>query len=75
MEAKTKIALSTIEVSTWKYQASHGKKPATGERSWGMWLFSIGSEVFDFTGKYGDAVKAAKLEAQSRGFHTVVVLP
>lgn len=64
------------------YKWSHGREPK-GE---GFWAFNLKprmvkekrfDECIDFamTGKYGDAVKAAKAKAKEFGADTVLVLP
>ena len=69
----------TIEVETIEYERSHGKRP----RGWGSWGFTFetvtyrdASEVwFAPVSTFGDAVKAAKAEAQRRGARMISAQP
>jgi len=60
---------SRIEVETWDFEASHGRKP----RGFGSWAFAFDgrNELDDLfwvhQSRYGDAVRAAKVEGQRQG--------
>lgn len=62
-----------IEVSTRKFEFSHGRKP----KGDGGWIFKIGSEEWDAPGRltYGKAVQAAKAYAKKKGATQIEVMP
>lgn len=71
--------MSTIEVSTGEFEFAHGRKP----RGRGFWAFYFGFRrtrggtvdpwFAPGSQTYGDAVKAAKVEARKRGFSFIEV--
>lgn len=75
-----KIQLSMIIVSTRLYERSYGKHP----HGRSTWAFSIGNAsgyedptdaFFAYNKTYSEAVKEAKLEAQSQNAEIIYVLP
>jgi len=65
--------LLEVEVSTSKFEFSHGKKP----KGDGGWIFKIGSEEWAAPGRlpYGKAVAAAKAYAKKKGAYSIEVMP
>lgn len=68
IESSTKI-----NVSTRKFEFSHGKKP----KGDGGWIFKIGSEEWEAPGRntYGKAVTKAKAYAKKKGATEIEVMP
>jgi hypothetical protein len=61
-----------MEVNTREFEFSHGKKP----RGSGFWIFFFdNARTFTFAGKYGDAVRAAKIEARQQEVYEIKVGP
>jgi len=63
-----------MQINTHAYEVAHGKKP----RGYGHWAFFFRGfdqvkDTFWFQGKYGDAVKAARIEACKRNVSEIVV--
>lgn len=67
--------MSKIFISTWKYEATHGKKPKGNSG----WVFNFPEaptrHQFITFGTYSQACKSATAEARQRGFQRIEVLP
>ena len=75
----SKMIRQKIEINTWEYEFSHGKKP----RGFGSWAFGLGhknphiDDIFWTPGAmlYSEAVKLAKKEAAQLGVKVIYTLP
>ena len=77
---RPRVSLNSISVydSSWRFSTGKSRPSGTGN-----WAFSIGSKeafhdidkAFWANGKYSDAVKEAKKEAQKRGVRSIYVMP
>ena len=59
----------TVRVETSKYENSNGKAP----KGFGAWWFEANGQMFEFTGSYGEAKKAAVKWAKAQGAMVVKV--